>query len=232
MRPKIGITADYQMEDNDYTLRDYYVSAVHAAGGVALIIPPADELGLLEDYIGYCHGFILSGGGDIDPFYWGELPGNEQGEINPRRDTFELALARTLIERDVPLMGICRGCQVINVAAGGSLYQHITGSLAHCQKAPRNYPFHDILIASGSILANLFAAENIRVNSFHHQAVKQAGQNLIISAQALDGTVEAVEGSLNLFLLGVQWHPECLADEYSARLFQALVDAARRYMHR
>jgi putative glutamine amidotransferase len=229
MKPVIGITSNYNDPEGEYVLRDFYVLSVHKAGGIAIILPPGESENIVEQYINICDGLIISGGGDIDPKNWGELPGNALGAINPRRDFFELILAEKALKKYLPVLGICRGCQILNVAAGGSLVQHIKGPMTHQQKAPRNYPFHDIVIAKGTILEKIIGIKNIRVNSFHHQAVKKPGLNLRISAYALDKTVEAIEGINQPFFLGVQWHPECLQDKYSTNLFKALVEAAHKY---
>jgi putative glutamine amidotransferase len=148
------------------------------------------------------------------------------GEINPRRDGFEIALARRTMERDLPLLGICRGCQVINAAAGGSLIQDIDGELSHVQKAPRDYPFHAIFIEPESKLLKIVGRDEVRVNSFHHQGIDQPGRDLLISAFAADGTAEAIESTAYSYVLGLQWHPECLRDEVSRRVFRSFLRAA------
>jgi putative glutamine amidotransferase len=124
-------------------------------------------------------------------------------------------------------LGICRGCQVLNVAAGGTLLQDINTPMAHQQKAPRNYPFHDILIKPDTLLSTILNESTIRVNSFHHQAVNQPGSGMCISAQSPDGIIEAIESREAPFILGVQWHPECMTDISSKRLFSALVRVAK-----
>lgn len=230
MRPVIGITGSFDAAERYYWLRDYYVISVKNAGGTAIILPPTDEDDIIEHYISMCNGLIFSGGGDLDPFYWGGIPQSEYGEINPLRDRFELTLARKVLEKRIPAMGICRGCQLLNVAAGGTLVQDIKTFMSHQQKAPRNYPFHAIFIEKGTQLRDIISANHIRVNSFHHQAVKKPGITMCISAYAPDGTVEAIE-STEGFILGIQWHPECMTDEYSNYLFSALVDKASRIKH-
>ncbi|MGR6835256.1 gamma-glutamyl-gamma-aminobutyrate hydrolase family protein [Syntrophomonas erecta] len=226
MKPVIGITSHYTAEENSYWLRDYYITAVWEAGGVPVIIPPLKSGESIELYLSVCHGFILSGGGDLDPVYWGELPGKGLGNINPLRDSFELLLASQVIEKDRPVLGICRGCQVLNVAAGGSLIQDIESSMSHQQNAPRDYPFHAIVVEKESRLKYILNTRWLRVNSFHHQAVKHPGRGLKVSARAADGIVEAIEGIDHTMVVGVQWHPECMHDEYARRLFQKLVEAA------
>ncbi len=227
MRPLIGICSNYNLENEEYCLRNYYVESVLGAGASVILLPPVNDEDIIEQYLTFCHGVLFSGGGDIDPYYWGELPGSELGEINPRRDYFELKLAAKVIARKLPSLGICRGCQVLNVAAGGTLFQDIKTTMAHQQKAPRNYPFHDIAIKPDTLLSEVINENKIRVNSFHHQAVEHPGAGMYVSALASDGIIEAIESQEAPFILGVQWHPECMGDKPSERLFTALVRAAK-----
>jgi len=229
MQSVIGVTGNYSIEEQTHCLRDYYIKSVQRAGGVPVIIPPLQDESIIEQYLNLCHGFVLSGGGDVDPYYWGEHPGPELGEINPWRDYFELCITRRILNLHIPVLGICRGCQVLNIAAGGSVIQHISSSLNHHQNAPRNYAIHDVHIEKTSKLGNILQTENIRVNSFHHQAVKNLGQNMLSCAYASDGIIEAIERVDFSFAIGVQWHPECLEDKNSAGIFKALVEAADVY---
>ncbi|MGI6452179.1 MAG: gamma-glutamyl-gamma-aminobutyrate hydrolase family protein [Syntrophomonadaceae bacterium] len=226
MQPIIGITGNYSEAEANFWLRQFYVESVTRVGGTPIILPPVLDSNLIDKYIHFCQAFIFSGGGDIDPFYWGALPEWCMGEVNPLRDHFELTLARKLLSRDKPVLAICRGCQIINVAAGGSLWQDIQTDLCHDQKAPRNYPFHDIFVREGTLLNKILKKSAIRVNSFHHQAVDKLGSELVISAWAPDGIIEAVEKKGHPFYLGVQWHPECMDDDNSSNLFRALIEAA------
>lgn len=226
--PVIGISANYRYEMGEYCLKDYYTRSVLRAGGIPVILPAVSLLSAIERYIFLCDGFILSGGGDIDPRYWGETAEKKTGEINPLRDSFEIVLVKELQIRGKPLLGICRGCQIINVAAGGSLIQDIKGNYMHQQAAPRNYGLHDVFIEKDSKLAGIIKSEQIIVNTFHHQALSKPGANLKIAACSTDGTIEAVEASSKSFILGVQWHPECMDNAHADYLFQALVEAAGR----
>ncbi len=227
MKPVIGITANYDGDQNNYRLREYYVHSVGKAGGIPIILPALGQEDLLEEHWRICDGFLFSGGGDLDPFYFGQLPSPELKEINPLRDAFEIRLARKVLVSGKAALGICRGCQIMNIAAGGTLIQNLATDLCHMQKAPRNYPFHDIFIESDSQLARILEGHRIRVNSFHHQAIEQAGEGIYLSAYASDGTVEALEGRGDLFYLGVQWHPECMDDPTAQRLFTALVEKSK-----
>ncbi len=162
----------------------------------------------------------LSGGPDLDPEAYGARERHaELGPTEPSLDTFELALARGALARRLPLLGICRGAQAINVACGGTLHQHLPG---HRQSAPGTDTTHEVEVLPGTQLAALVGAGTMAVNSFHHQAVDRLGRGLRVAARAADGTVEAIEGAG--FLVGVQWHAETLAD---GRLFEALTVASR-----
>ncbi|HWP96802.1 MAG TPA: gamma-glutamyl-gamma-aminobutyrate hydrolase family protein [Syntrophomonadaceae bacterium] len=228
VKPIIGLTTSYEEEEGQFQLRDHYVRAIETGGGLPVILPIAREE-LIASYLDCCSALLFSGGGDIDPVHWGQIPGADMGWIDPQRDHFELLLARYAYQRGIPALGICRGCQVLNVAAGGSLFQNLDSDLCHQQNAPRNYAIHDIVMMEGSLLEGILGQHSLRVNSFHHQAVHETGTGLIASAWAVDGVVEAIESDKHPFWLGVQWHPECLPDQASVRLFRSLVQAA--YQH-
>jgi putative glutamine amidotransferase len=172
-------------------------------------------------------GVCLSGGPDIDPAAYDAERHPELGPVEPDMDAFELAVARHADAAGLPILGICRGCQTLNVARGGSLHQHLPD---HRQAKPGWAVTHDVAVEAGSLLAQAVGAEAIRVNSFHHQAVERLGEGLRAVAWAPDGTVEGIEGANGRFVLGVQWHAETLdeVEQPQARLFGALVEAAVR----
>jgi len=227
LRPVIGVTGNYDDEQNSFWVRGYYVESLASAGATPLILPPTEDMEVIVDYLQICQGLLFSGGGDVDPVHWGEMAHPGLGQINPLRDAFELELARQALKADLPVLGIFRGCQVLNVAAGGSLLQDVQSHLLHDQNAPRNYPIHAIVVEKGSLLHRIVDSREFRVNSFHHQAVKNLGQGFKASAWAPDGVIEAIENPKCRWVLGVQWHPECMTDEFSRRLFAALVNASR-----
>lgn len=206
-----------------------YVRAVAKTGAVPFLLPVGGRQYHWHNMLENLDGLVLSGGGDPDAWLYGEdaLPG--QGDVQPERDSMELYLARRALREGMPLLGICRGAQVMAVAAGGTLHQDLGGvqKLQHDQRAPRNYPIHKIKISRSSRLYAILNTEEIRVNSLHHQAVKRPGR-LLASAVAPDGVTEAVELPGHPFALGVQWHPEWLVGRFShARaLFDALRNAA------
>ena len=212
-----------------------YVKAVEAAGGIPRRLVPLGEAGNLDLQLNILAGLLLTGGGDIDPLHYGEEPQQCLGTIEPARDRYELCLTQLAAERKMPILGVCRGMQVLNVALGGSLHQDIStaikGALKHRQEAPVWYPTHSIRIGEGSKTHKILGAKSIRVNSLHHQAVDRAGENLIIAAKSKgDGVVEAIEGKGNLPYLGVQWHPEALqANDFSTAIFRWFVSTAREY---
>jgi putative glutamine amidotransferase len=230
MRPLIGVTTSELRPSGMATLRrqgepDHpemalgmtYLQAVERAGAVPVVLPPC--VSDLESLIARLDGVCLSGGPDLDPEAYGARERHaELGPTEPSLDAFELALARAALERGMPLLGICRGSQALNVACGGTLHQHLPG---HRQSEPGPTTTHEVEVLAGTRLARLIGPGSYAVNSFHHQAVDEVGQGLRVAALAADGMVEAIEGGAG-FAIGVQWHAETLAD---ARLFEALVGA-------
>jgi putative glutamine amidotransferase len=232
MRPLIGVTTSELRPSGLATLTRQgepahpemalgmtYLQAIERAGGVPVVLPPC--VSDLDALISRLDGVCLSGGPDLDPEAYGARSRHpELGPTEPTLDAFELALAREALERRLPLLGICRGSQALNVACGGTLHQHVDG---HRQSEPGCRVTHDVDILESTRLAALIGHGTVAVNSFHHQAVDRVGAGLRIAARAVDdGTVEAIEGPAG-FVLGVQWHAEALTD---GRLFEALVDAA------
>lgn len=230
MQPWVGITCT--VDEQGYRLGQEYVRAIDRAGGLAAVLPFVDDVERLLSSLNRFDAIILSGGSDIDPLYFGEDVLPENGYIQPERDRFELAVARHALSQGVPVLGICRGMQVLNVAAGGALYQDIyvqtASRLQHIQQAPRWYATHSVEVESGTLLHQIVGATSIRVNTFHHQGVRRLGEGLVVSARSPDGIVEAIEAPGHPFAIGVQWHPECMAarDAQQQALFDAFVVAA------
>lgn len=227
MKPLIGIAGNYDDDTGSLLLKDNYINAICKAGGIPVVLPPVRDCALIGNHLAVCNGILLSGGGDLDPAWWGETPIKAKGRIQPLRDYYEIQLVRMAMQQRKSVLGICRGCQVMNVAAGGSLIQDLSGEFGHNQNAPRDFPSHEIFIENGSRLASIIKMESIKVNSFHHQAVNRPGKGIILTAYAPDGTAEALENDIQPFFIGVQWHPECLADKNSGRLFKAFVASAQ-----
>ena len=235
MRPRIGITCGIAGERDPLALDRDYVDAVAQAGGTPLVIPPGLPEEALGEILEGLDGLLLSGGPDVDPAHFGEEPLPGMGRIDPARDAAELFLARLGLEAGMPILGICRGAQVLNIAAGGDIFQdlpsQVEGVLKHVQQpTPMSYPTHGIRIEPGSLLALATGRESLRVNTWHHQAVRRAAPGFAVSATAPDGVVEAVEKPGAPFVLGLQFHPESMAKGGSPEatlLFEAFVRACR-----
>jgi len=237
MQPVIGISCSQNMADNSLCLWQAYVRAVQEANGLPFILPVVEEKSLIKQYVHMMDGLLLSGGVDIDSVNYGEEPlagFNRQWPITPERDQFELALVRAFMETGKPILGICRGHQLINVAAGGSLYQDVSfqekssARLCHFQEAPWWHPSHNVGLTPGTKLYGMFARQSIRVNSLHHQSVKDVAPGFVVNARAADGTIEGIESGQKTFTVGVQWHPELLLEKDGDwyKLFLSFVGAS------
>lgn len=208
-----------------------YTDAVEAAGGAPVVVPPlhASAITTLLDRL---DGLCLSGGPDLDPATYGERPHPRLGPTEPNADAFELELTRQAFARGMPILAICRGEQALNVALGGSLHQHlpdIEGTLDHRQEGPGGYPAHAVRLDDESRTATALGAAELRVNSFHHQAIREVAPALQAVGWSPDGIVEAVEAPNQSFCMGVQWHAEAMsAGDSDRRLFSAFVEAAIR----
>jgi putative glutamine amidotransferase len=241
MRPVIGITCSRVVGGawglySPGHLMDYvfteYSEAVLAAGGAPLIIPAAQNEESIQGLLSRVGGLILSGGPDVHPRFYGEQPIEGMGEIDEALDLMEIEVAKAAVAKDLPILAICRGIQVLNVSQGGSLYQdlrtQVPGSISHSQKADKAVLTHTVRVERETRLLTILGTDEIWVNSKHHQAIKAAAPGLAVSARATDGIIEAVEHPGRRFLLGVQWHPEGTwhHDACSRRLFEALIRAA------
>lgn len=239
-RPLIGITAFATRHVEAphlpiHALNQRYVSAVESAGGAPLIVPPGLDDASQRAIFARIDGLVLSGGGDIDPAYYGEAAHPALNAPSAQRDRLELSFARWATDEDKPLLAICRGIQVLNVALGGTLVQDIPtqvpDALPHNfdeTRVARDFIAHEVTIEPGSRLCEVMGSERAGVNSWHHQSVKQAAPGLAIVACAPDGVIEGVERPRSRFTIGIQWHPEWLYDRQPEmkRLFAALVRAS------
>ena len=228
--PVIGITTYGRDDKNRYTLPSEYVTAVQRAGAVPVLIPPVPEHA--ARYLELVDGLILAGGGDMDPSHYGGDAHETLYSVDAQRDRLELELARLLVARSQPTLAICRGLQVLNVALGGTLIEHlpaVVGEQVLHRAPPRDPTPHAISITPGSRLAGIAGATECVPMSWHHQAIRKLAPGLTAVAKAPDGTIEAVEASKHPWLIGVQWHPELTADKDPAqqRLFDALAQACR-----
>lgn len=218
-RPVIGITSAYDCQDNRLFIPTAYANSIIEAGGLGLGISLSDDENYIREHLGLFDGFMFIGGLDIDAAYYGEENLNYDVNLSPERDSLEIKLAQMAIEADKPVFGICRGCQLINVAMGGTLFQDIHKQsdkvlIAHAQGAPRWYATHNVEIKEKSNLFKIFNSNNIKVNSFHHQAIKTVAKDFEIVACASDGIIEGIEHKSKKFVLGVQWHPEAMCKKY------------------
>ena len=250
MPPIIGVTATLKEDVDGIAERPLgkfvradldYVDGVAQAGGVPVVLPPVGERRTAEAVVEALDGLLLSGGSDLDPRLYGEEPGPELGPTIPERDAFEIALLELALRRGIPVFGICRGLQVMNVVMGGTLYQDLPsqlggGLLKHRQDTPKWQPTHEVEVFEGSYLAGVAGGEPLKVNSYHHQGIKDLADGLVVSARSSDGVVEGIEGRdlSERWLVGVQWHAEAMrgAGREQRSLFEAHVAAAEHHARR
>ena len=225
-QPLIGLSANY--EGIDATLRERYYKQVVLAGGVPVIIPPVADTAVIINTLQHLDGLILTGGGDHNPLWMGEEPSPRLHNINRERDLAELMLVRLAFNRQIPMLGICRGIQTLAIALGGKVEQDIEQRVKHSQDADRSEPTHSVSLVKGSTLYHIYGSERIMVNSFHHQAVSQPGKRFRVIARSADNIIEAIESSEYKSILGVQWHPEWL-EEDGKKIFRWLVEQASEF---
>ncbi len=234
--PVIGITVDSEPPGGYsglpwYALRENYAEAVERAGGLPMLLPHLS--GLVESYLEAIAGLIIAGGDfDVDPALFGAADRHETVRTKDARTAFELAITRAALARDMPILGICGGQQLLHVALGGTLFQHIPdaveGALAHEQPNPRTEPGHEVAVEEGTLLHRIVGVATLPVNSAHHQAAADAPAGVVVNAVAPDGVIEGIEAPHLRFCLGVQWHPEYAISEGDGRIFAAFVEACRR----
>ncbi len=235
--PRIGLTGTTRLFDGAPRsgVNAAYVNAILRAGGIPLILPPVIRSADVSDVVDSLDGLLLTGGEDIDPARFGEAPHPKLGTVDPERDRFELAILQEAQRRSMPVLAICRGIQVVNVALGGTLWQDIPsqrpGGLVHAARTPRDARAHPVELVPGSRAAQALAATRIEINSFHHQSIKDLAPGLSITGVAPDGEIESVEGPPDgPWLLAVQWHPEEFHHHEAAPdhgLFAAFLTAIR-----
>jgi putative glutamine amidotransferase len=248
LAPVIGITATLKQDADGVAERPLgkfvradldYVEGVAEAGGVPVVLPPVAGPQAAEALLDGIDGLLLSGGSDLDPRYYGEEAVPELGVTLPERDAFEVALLEHTLRRNIPIFGICRGMQVLNVALGGTLYQDLPSQmdhmvlLGHRQETPKWQPTHEVEVDGGSKIAEIMGLDELKVNSYHHQAIKDLACGLVAVACAPDGVIEAVEANdlSERWMIGVQWHAEAMrgAGPHQRNLFEAHVSAAKRH---
>lgn len=233
-KPLVGVTLDAEAPGGYskypwYALRANYTTALAAAGALPVALP--HESGIAPEYLDRIDALVVTGGAfDVDPGLYGETERHATVTLKEGRTAAELAMVRGALARDMPVLGICGGQQLLAVALGGSLIQHIPdtveNALEHEQPNPRDEPGHEIRLVGGTLLHRIAQTESMRVNSAHHQAVRTPGRFAVVNATAPDGVIEGIEDPRYAFCLGVQWHPEFLIDPADRRIFEALVAAA------
>ncbi|MEJ2677902.1 MAG: gamma-glutamyl-gamma-aminobutyrate hydrolase family protein [Gemmatimonadota bacterium] len=243
MRPKVALTTglnERQGGRRRVVLWDTYLQSLERVGLAPVLVTPVHSRESIASLMADCDGLVLSGGGDMDPALWGEAPVPGLDDVSPERDAMEYAALDEALARDLPVLGICRGCQVVNVYFGGTLYQDLDtqrpGGVQHRQSAGWDRTQHEVDVAPGSRLAGVLGPGAVRVNSFHHQAVRDVGSGLVATATA-DGLVEALESRGHGWLVAVQWHPERHAADAadtdpSIRLLRAFSDAVNAFAAR
>ena len=230
MTPIIGILAEV---DNDFNTRVQppYVKAIELAGGLPVLLPYVEDSKVIEQFVELCDGFFFTGGADVDPKRYGEQPKATCGDIQYNRDTLEFKVLEKVMNTSKPILAICRGAQLVNVALGGTLYQDIPSEIdtqiAHRQNEPKFSPSHDVTVIENTPLYTLVGTQMIHANSFHHQSVKALGKGLEIMALADDGVVEAAYLSGERYLRAYQWHPErlCESDKHNRLIFDDFIKA-------
>ena len=235
-KPIIGLTSSYEKTDKtNFVFSNHsYLNSIRHFGGIPLIIPTEGEDDELQMLIDMCDGLLLTGGDDIDPALYGEEVLNDTLELTPVRDAVERKVCDLAVKRGLPMFGICRGIQMMNVYFGGSLYQDIPAQIKteikHSMEPPAHRTCHKCIVEKDTPLYELFGREQVGVNSHHHQAVKRVAPGFEVMGRAEDGIIEAIYDPAKPFVWGVQWHPERIWDieDSSAKLFEAFVEACRQ----
>lgn len=233
MKPIIGITPLFDEEKDGIWMQTAYINAILRAGGIPVVLPIHTNREEVRQIAHQFDGFLFTGGPDIKPELYGETTLTTCASSIPLRDSMEEKLLHAVYITGKPIMGICRGCQLINVILGGTLYQDIPSqyktSLVHRQEPPKNKPIHDVSVIEGTLLHRIVKQSNLHVNSLHHQAVKKAAPILQVAAYAEDGIIEAIDQPDHAFLLGIQWHPELMFEKepLQLRLFEAFIRAIK-----
>lgn len=237
MRPLIGIAPSIKQDGSYYKVSADNMLSLEQAGGIPLVLPYLESDSMLEEAAERLDGLYLTGGHDIDPVYFNEEPHPSLGYFHPDRDRFEIKIIQKMLEKNKPILGVCKGAQMLNLAAGGDMYQDLLSQfegelVQHSQKAARSTLVHEVELAEGSLIHRLIGSRVTRVNSYHHQANRTPGKDLAISGRAQDRVAEAVESTKHRFALGLQWHPENLNvhlnHEPSRRIFEGFIEACRQ----
>ena len=229
MKPIIGLVPLIDEKKESFWMLPGYMDGITEAGGIPVMLPLTHDEGEIEELLDHMHGILLTGGHDVSPALYNEKPLKECAQTIEERDRMEMILLKKTLERDMPVLGICRGIQFLNVFAGGTLYQDLPTQrptkTEHHQSPPYDIPVHEVTIKDDSKLFKLLGKSSIRVNSYHHQAIKDIGEDLKIMAISEDGLTEAVEMPDKRFVWAVQWHPEFAykKDDVQRKIFEEFV---------
>ncbi|MFD1039805.1 gamma-glutamyl-gamma-aminobutyrate hydrolase family protein [Virgibacillus byunsanensis] len=237
MKPIIGVTSSMETDQDYYMIGSENVNAISWAGGIPVMLPHLLEDRDVEHIASTIDGLYLTGGYDIDPTLFDEEPHPNLGTIIPSRDQFELALTQKMLDLGKPILGVCRGCQILNIARGGDMYQDIYAQidrdlLQHKQKAPKGHGSHFVHVLKNSLLHRLTGLDKLKVNSRHHQANRNVATLFQTSGESNDWIIEAIESNQHPFVLGLQWHPENMLvsnDEASRKIFRGFIVACQDY---
>jgi putative glutamine amidotransferase len=233
VKPIIGLSPLYDVEKRGLWMRPGYLDVLYACGAIPLVLPFDSDTVDVGQVVSICDGIVLTGGPDVAPGLYGEEVMPECGEIQTFRDELEYRLLDRVLDEDLPVLGVCRGEQVLNVFMGGTLYQDLAcqmpGSINHAMQPPYEVPCHKVVLDEGEPLEVLLGCDWLPVNSIHHQAVKDVAPELVPLAHSLDGVIEGVWMPGKRFVWGVQWHPEWIwdVDARQRKIFQAFVDACK-----
>nr|WP_280922975.1 gamma-glutamyl-gamma-aminobutyrate hydrolase family protein [Virgibacillus litoralis] len=229
------MTLSMEIDKSHYTATNDNVEAIIQAGGMPVMLPYLSDECDVEQVANKIDGLYATGGYDIDPTLFGEEPHPQLGTIIPARDQFEISVMKKLLKMGKPILGVCRGCQTLNIAAGGDMYQDIYSQingdlLQHTQKAPMDHGSHFVYVSKNSLLSRLTGMDHFRINSWHHQANRKIPSTFQVSGTASDGIIEAIESKQHSFVLGLQWHPEAKVksgDVTSLRIYQSFIEACK-----
>ncbi len=233
MKPLIAVAPLVNEKRELQLMQPGYLKGIELAGGAPVVLPVTQDKEVLEAILARCSGVLLTGGHDVDPALYGQETLPECGELSPARDGLENWLIGWALERDMPVLAICRGIQMLNVHLGGTLYQDLPtqrpGGVEHSQQPPYETLVHTVKVEEGSFLAGLIGSGTLQVNSLHHQAVDQVAPGLVVEALSEDAVVEAVHLPGKKFVLGVQWHPEycCTFQKEAGDIFRAFIRACK-----
>ena len=232
MKSKIGIVI-CSLEHQKQSVSDAYIQAIRAAGGLPLILPLVKSKTIIEEYVDLCDGFLFCGGGDVTPLLFGQEPTQGLGTTDISLDLFQIRLMKSILETDKPILAICRGMQILNIACGGTVFQDLHSQdfepINHMQTSlSRKDVSHKVFFSEKSRVGKLLGSFAF-TNSFHHQAIDRLGKDLIVSGKTGDDVIEAIEMPSHSYVVGVQWHPECMLDRSSNMklLFHALIHHSR-----